>query len=129
MFYIDDLDRCRAEQVVRVLEAVHLLLAFDRFVVVVGVDTRWLETSLMSFYDEQLRANRDDSNGQTGAAPDPRATVRDYVEKIFQVPIQIPHLTTQEGGTFARLVESLSPVAAPDRTEELEVADCMASIR
>jgi hypothetical protein len=64
VFYIDDLDRCRAAQVVRVLEAVHLLLAFNRFVVVVGVDTRWLETSLMSFYDEQLRANRDDSDGQ-----------------------------------------------------------------
>ena len=106
VFYIDDLDRCRAEQVVRVLEAVHLLLAFDRFVVVVGVDTRWLETSLMSFYDDQLRANRDDSNRERSAAADPRATVRDYVEKIFQVPIQIPRLTTDEGGTFAKLVDT-----------------------
>jgi hypothetical protein len=120
VFYIDDLDRCRAEQVVRVLEAVHLLLAFDRFVVVVGVDTRWLETSLMSFYDEQLRANRDDSNGRQSAAPDPRATVRDYVEKIFQVPIQIPRLTTDESGTFARLVDTLSPVAASDQAQEVE---------
>lgn len=120
VFYIDDLDRCRAEQVVRVLEAVHLLLAFDRFVVVVGVDTRWLETSLMSFYEEQLRANRGDSNGPPSAAPDPRATVRDYVEKIFQVPIQIPRLTTAEGGTFAKLVETLSPVAASDQAQEVE---------
>jgi KAP family P-loop domain len=120
VFYIDDLDRCRAEQVVRVLEAVHLLLAFDRFVVVVGVDTRWLETSLMSFYDEQLRANRDDSGGQHRAAPDPRATVRDYVEKIFQVPIQIPRLTIDEGGTFARLIDTLSPVAASDQAQEVE---------
>jgi KAP family P-loop domain len=114
VFYIDDLDRCRAEQVVRVLEAVHLLLAFDRFVVVVGVDTRWLETSLMSFYDEQLRANRDAANGGD-LRSDPRATVRDYVEKIFQVPIQIPRLTTGEDGTFARLVDVLSPVTAPER--------------
>jgi hypothetical protein len=120
VFYIDDLDRCRAEQVVRVLEAVHLLLAFDRFVVVVGVDTRWLETSLMSFYDEQLRANRDDLNGQDSAAPDPRATVRDYVEKIFQVPIQIPRLTTDEGGSFAKLVDALSPVSASDQAQEVE---------
>ena len=120
VFYIDDLDRCRAEQVVHVLEAVHLLLAFDRFVVVVGVDTRWLETSLMSFYDEQLRANLDDPNGLSSAPPSPRATVRDYVEKIFQVPIQIPRLTTDEGGTFAKLVEILSPVAAANQVQELE---------
>ncbi len=109
VFYIDDLDRCRAEQVVRVLEAVHLLLAFDRFVVVVGVDTRWLETSLMSYYDEQLRSNRGAGLGRDGATPDPRATVRDYVEKIFQVPVQIPHLTSGPDGTFARLVDRLSP--------------------
>src|SRR5207249_11255472 len=36
VLYIDDLDRCRNEQVVRVPEAVHLLLAFESIVVVVG---------------------------------------------------------------------------------------------
>ena len=122
VFYIDDLDRCRAEQVVHVLEAVHLLLAFDRFVVVVVVDTRWLE--LISFYDEQLRANRDSSDGRNGLAPDPRATVRDYIEKIFQVLIQIPRLTTEEGGTYGKLVEILSPVSAPSSpTQEDQGAD------
>ncbi|MEU4689972.1 P-loop NTPase fold protein [Actinoplanes sp. NPDC023714] len=35
VLYIDDLDRCSPEQVVEVLQAVHLLLALDLFVVVV----------------------------------------------------------------------------------------------
>ena len=46
VLYIDDLDRCSPKQVVEVLQAVHLLLALDLFVVVVGVDPRWLLRSL-----------------------------------------------------------------------------------
>ncbi|MCU1572328.1 MAG: hypothetical protein JWO93_410, partial [Micrococcaceae bacterium] len=46
VLYIDDLDRCPPERVVDVLEAVHLLLSFELFVVVVAVDTRWLTSAL-----------------------------------------------------------------------------------
>jgi phospholipase C len=46
ILYIDDLDRCPEEKVVEVLQAIHLLLAFKLFVVVVGVDSRWLLHSL-----------------------------------------------------------------------------------
>ena len=48
ILYIDDLDRCPEANVVEVLQAVHLLLAFPLFVVVVGVDSRWLLHSLQS---------------------------------------------------------------------------------
>jgi hypothetical protein len=43
---IDDLDRCSPERVVNVLEAVHLLFDDELFVVLLAVDTRWLEQSL-----------------------------------------------------------------------------------
>ncbi|MFI5916755.1 P-loop NTPase fold protein [Dactylosporangium sp. NPDC051541] len=46
VLYIDDLDRCPPETVVRVLEAVHLLLALPLFVVVVGVDATLLARAL-----------------------------------------------------------------------------------
>ena len=46
VLYIDDLDRCEPDQVVAVLQAVHLLLAFPLFTVVVGVDVRWVERAL-----------------------------------------------------------------------------------
>jgi hypothetical protein len=76
---IDDLDRCPPEKVVKVLEAVHLMCSFEMFVVLVAVDTRWLDQSLRIRYRELL--------GRKGtAAP------KDYVEKIIQVPIQIPAL-------------------------------------
>jgi len=40
VLYIDDLDRCPESKVVAVLQAIHLLLFFPLFVVVVGVDSR-----------------------------------------------------------------------------------------
>ena len=52
VLYIDDLDRCPPRRVVEVLEAVHLMLALELFVVVVAVDARWLIRSLEYHYRE-----------------------------------------------------------------------------
>ncbi len=46
VLYIDDLDRCPPDKVVDVLQAVHLLLCFPLFVVVVAVDARWVSRAL-----------------------------------------------------------------------------------
>jgi hypothetical protein len=50
ILYIDDLDRCKPEDVVRVLQRVHMLLAFELFVVVVAVVARWVEEALTQSY-------------------------------------------------------------------------------
>jgi len=87
ILYIDDLDRCYPPtKVVRVLEAVHLLLAFPLFVVFVGVDSRWVSRSLNRHYDQMLRdeALQGDAHGPlSGQEP---ANSQDFLEKIFQVP-------------------------------------------
>ncbi|MFI7064380.1 P-loop NTPase fold protein [Kribbella sp. NPDC050124] len=83
VLYIDDLDRCPPKKVVEVLEAVHLLLSFPLFVVVVAVDTRWLRSAL----HDALPA----LDAKLGAAGDqPKAM--DYVEKIFQIPFWVETL-------------------------------------
>ena len=76
---IDDLDRCPPERVVSVLEAVHLLFDFEMFVVLIAVDTRWLEQSLRIRYRRLLGA-------QDGAEP------ADYLEKIIQIPLHLQPL-------------------------------------
>jgi|GEM_PF-5484482 len=88
ILYIDDLDRCRAERVVEVLEAVHLLLALPLFVVVVGVDARWVEKALREHHSD-LWSAADNSEGEAEANNDsrPGAEPQDYLEKIFQVPL------------------------------------------
>lgn len=108
VLYIDDLDRCRAETVVNVLEAVHLLLALNLFVVVVGVDQRWLSRAL----EEKLHLKA--SNPGTGGT----ATPKDYLEKIFQIPIRLGRLETASEA-FGGYVESISgPRAQPERARE-----------
>lgn len=89
ILYIDDLDRCRAERVVEVLEAVHLLLALPLFVVVVGVDARWVEKALRGYHsDLWSTSGNGDGVGTAGAASaHPGAEPQDYLEKIFQVPL------------------------------------------
>jgi hypothetical protein len=80
VIYVDDLDRCRPEHVVNMLEAVHLLLALDLFVVVVAVDSRWLSRALEVYYNELLTAgDGNDGNGMRASTP------QSYLEKIFQI--------------------------------------------
>ena len=74
VLFVDDLDRCPHDKVVEVLQAVHLLLAFKLFVVVVGVDSRWLERSLQAHYQDLLEE------------PD------SYLEKIFQIPFMLQRM-------------------------------------
>lgn len=85
VLYIDDLDRCPPERVVEVLEAVHLLLAIPLFVVVVGVDVRWVSAALCRRYRGLLSGERERSAGGH-----PTATPNDYLEKIFQIPFRLP---------------------------------------
>lgn len=80
IIYIDDLDRCSEQQVVQVLEAIHLMLAFPCFVVVAAVDVRWLESA--------LRAQHQAMAGESATiAP------ADYLEKIFQIPFWVRTLS------------------------------------
>ena len=89
ILYIDDLDRCRAERVVEVLEAVHLLLALPLFVVVVGVDARWVEKALREHHSDlwSTPGNGDGAGTTRAASARPGAEPQDYLEKIFQVPL------------------------------------------
>ena len=91
VLYIDDLDRCSPRQVVDILQAVHLLLAFDLFVVVVGVDPRWLMHSLRQQYQENMG---DPDRATRGDLEDWTASPIDYLEKIFNIPFVLPSMGT-----------------------------------
>ena len=78
VLYIDDLDRCPPKRVVEVLEAVHLMLALELFVVVVAVDARWLVRSLEYHHRELFKI--EEGHRESLATP------IDYLDKIFQIP-------------------------------------------
>jgi KAP family P-loop domain len=109
VLYIDDLDRCPPRVVVNVLQAIHLLLAFPLFVVVVAVDARWLSGSLQKHYGELLGRPRFGGGGPGTMFPptasgDGQATPNDYLEKIFQVPFRVRALDT---ASRSRIVQGL----------------------
>jgi len=107
VLYIDDLDRCGADRVIEVLEAVHLLLAFPLFAVVVAVDPRWLRQSLLDHYPRLLGGSEDGgANPRAGLLGRP-ATPQDYLEKIFQVPF---NLQAMEKTGYESLVKHLFTV-------------------
>jgi hypothetical protein len=102
VLYIDDLDRCTEEQVYNVLQAIHLLLAFESFAVVVGVDVKWIEGALAAeFAQERLPPLSE---------IDRRQHAVHYLEKIFQVAFWLYPLNTtgKDGGSFAAFVRALT---------------------
>lgn len=101
--YIDDLDRCPPQLVVDVLQAIHLLLAFPFFVVVAGVDHRWLEGSLNKIY---LGSGVDMGSDHEFREFCPQ----NYLEKIFQLNFNVPAMNSG----FDDFVRSLVPVEAPE---------------
>ncbi len=104
ILYIDDLDRCPPDKVVEVLQAIHLLLYFRLFVVVVAVDARWVSRSLMVRYkdlivDASLAAPAGAAAGTSSAARKP-ADAQDYLEKIFQIPYWVSRMDDTSTGKF-----------------------------
>jgi hypothetical protein len=111
ILYIDDLDRCPEGRVVEVLQAVHLLLAFPLFVVVVGVDPRWLLRAVESQYEHLLTSQRQTARAGLPMDEDLHwaSTPQNYLEKIFQIPFTLEPMN--EAG-FGQLLGSLVTVRA-----------------
>jgi hypothetical protein len=104
VLFIDDLDRCTHDQVYAVLQAIHLLLACELFVVVVGVDVRWIEGAVAKHFEADVAQTNDDKERRKRAI--------DYLEKIFQIPFWLRRLNTgtgaaSSGGSYGAYVREL----------------------
>ncbi|GET35185.1 hypothetical protein PbJCM13498_40480 [Prolixibacter bellariivorans] len=119
ILYIDDLDRCPEENVVQVLEAVNLLMAFPLFVVIVGVDSRWVKNALIKKHALQFtgKLNGDDSSGSDLEIIEPS----NYLEKIFQVPFHLKDakdISVKE--MIKKLAQSKAQIAETDKGRYVE---------
>lgn len=114
ILYIDDLDRCPENKVMEVLQAVHLMLAYPLFVIVVGVDPRWLINSLKLGY-AVLNNSQTPQDGQ----PDLwQPTPQNFLEKIFQIPFCLRPMS-QNG--FSDLMSNLLKVKVEESHPALEI--------
>ena len=116
VLYIDDLDRCAPKQVFTVLQAVHLLLALDLFTVVVGVDPEWLLRSIVNEFPSMFESTDERPDG-TSVLPER------YLEKIFNIPLALPPLTTATAGNLVRALVAQRGVGARSAQRPGTVAD------
>ncbi|MEN6428075.1 MAG: P-loop NTPase fold protein [Phycisphaerales bacterium] len=119
VLYIDDLDRCPPHKVVQVLQAIHLLLAFPLFVVVVGVDARWVSRSLAAHYYRLLRQRDLKGTQLDDMQIFGKATASDYLEKIFQIPFW---LTPMDSDSCVRMVQGLLKDSVDEMAASVQVA-------
>jgi hypothetical protein len=123
ILYIDDLDRCPPAKVVDVLQAVHMLLTFQLFVVFVAVDARWVTRALITHYPDLLVSDATSAKpGERGANP------HDYLEKIFQIPYWVRPLTSEASRKYlSDLLQASAPATRPSGMEDSRQAPLVPS--
>jgi formylglycine-generating enzyme required for sulfatase activity len=101
--FVDDLDRCLPEKSIQVLEAIKLFLDVKDCVFVLGVDQDVIARGIEMKYKEFI--GRQDPNAQ------PRFTIEGikYLEKIIQLPFQIPPVEQADMGSFVTELSSEWP--------------------
>ena len=118
--FIDDLDRCRPEQVVATMEAVNFLVSVGSCYVVMGIAPEQIMRCIgVSF--REIAAELDDSDTDTPASGssqrDERQKRRDYalnyMQKLINVEIPIPKLTEDCARRLVALTIDREP-SAPD---------------
>jgi KAP family P-loop domain len=119
---IDDLDRCSPDRIVENLEAIRLFLNVDKTAFIIGADPRIVRHGIAVRYHQALDAAR--TSPAFGENPTEAAEqlVRDYVEKLIQVPYHLPRLSPAEIETYLSLLFAKRDLSAEDF--KVCLADC-----
>ena len=100
---VDDLDRCTPDRIIENLEAVKLFLSVEQTAFVVGADRRIVEHAIRLRYAERAIEDQDEQT---------KTLVKDYLEKLVQIPYSLPRLSATEIETYMTLLfcqQHLSP--------------------
>jgi hypothetical protein len=92
VIFVDELDRCAAEEVVATLDAIRTFLGVARCVFVIAADQRVLEESLTQAARQETPADEVNPYYSTGSA---------YLDKVFQYQVSLPPLLSQRITRFA----------------------------
>jgi hypothetical protein len=98
---IDDLDRCLPERLIETLEAIKLFVSVPRTAFVIGADPRIVRHAISTrYFKRQL-----EYSGNAGEMRrEEEGFVQDYLEKLIQVPYQLPRLSPSEIETYVNLL-------------------------
>lgn len=95
---IDDLDRCLPERIIETLEAIKLFVLVPKTAFVIGADPRIVRHAIRNRYAKQQITETD---GRKDELDD---LAKDYLEKLIQIPYQLPRLSPSEIETYVNLL-------------------------
>lgn len=95
IFVIDDLDRCSPENIVKVFEAVRLVLDIDNVVVVIAMDHS-IALSAITNHHKHFQQNLDSRNS--------RREARDYLSKIIHTPLLLSDPSDNELASYIKRI-------------------------
>lgn len=102
---IDDLDRCLPDRIIDNLEAIKLFLNVKNTAFVIGADPRIVRNAIEYRYkDDVYDRNQDYANNRI---------VYDYLEKLIQIPYNLPKLSDSEVETYITLLFSENDIEDP----------------
>lgn len=93
---VDDLDRCTPERIIENLEAVKLFLSAEQTAFIIGADRRIVEHAIREKYAQRSTDPADKAQEDK--------LVRDYLEKLVQIPYTLPRLSASEIQTYMTLL-------------------------
>lgn len=102
--FIDDLDRCSWEIVVNVLESIKLVLNSPNCIFFIGCDKEYLENALLVKYDKFISYLSKKELTDEGIYTVQRKFSKDYLEKIIQIPFNLPPL---DKNAYLQYIESI----------------------
>lgn len=95
---IDDLDRCTPERIIENLEAIKLFLNVEKTAFIIGADPRIVRHAIEFRYKTDRIELSDDPNSRN------KRIVSDYLEKLIQIPYNLPRLSDNEVETYMTLL-------------------------
>lgn len=87
--FIDDLDRCSSSKVIETFETIKLFLNTPACTFVIGADAKRIEAAVGDIYSIPMADDR---------------SRRDYLEKIIQVPFNIPQQSSEDIGAYVAML-------------------------
>lgn len=87
---IDDLDRCQPERIIETLEVIKLFLSVRKTTFIIAADENVIQYAIKKKYP-----NIDGFNMELD---------KEYIEKMIQVPIQIPELSSKDAQNYLLLL-------------------------
>lgn len=93
---IDDLDRCTPDRIIENLEAIKLFLNVDKTAFIIGADPRIVRHAIE--YRFKPRVDNPGSESSNDRIVD------DYLEKLIQIPYNLPKLSDSEVETYISLL-------------------------